>query len=162
MRPTGQLYVPAPLIQGASTSPAAPPNFLPSTQISSGDPLLPAPAMVDISLSTTKPVTVNIPGYVAVPQGTINITTTPAATANKDVQIVGGILAAQVILTPDRPATFEFGAINAVVQKTFKIETVTAEFSVQVDSDRAGQQHRHLLRQLLGSATDLVRPANDT
>jgi hypothetical protein len=126
VRPTGQLYVPAPLVQGATESPATPANFLPSTVISSGDPLLPAFPMVDVSLSTSKPVTVEIPGYVAVPQGTINVTTTPAGTANKDVQITGGILAAQVLLTAARPSTFVFGAVNAVVQKTLKIETVTA------------------------------------
>lgn len=125
------LYVPASLVGVATTTPpapaptAAPPDFYPSTLVSSADPLTPAPPVVDISLSTATPVTVLIPGYIAVPQGTVNITTVPAGIAAKDIQIVGGILAAQAIVSVDRPATFVFGAINAVVQKTFKIETTT-------------------------------------
>jgi hypothetical protein len=122
----GQLHVPAPLIQGATQTPASPPNFIPSTNVSTASPLPPALPMVDVSLSTATPVTLSIPGYVAVPQGTVNVTTTPAGSPNKDIEIVGGILAAQVVLSTDRPSTFVFGAINAVVQKTFKIVSVTA------------------------------------
>jgi hypothetical protein len=121
-----QLYVPASQVQGATTSPATPPNFNPSTLISTVAPALPAAPLVDITLSTAAPVTVAIPGYVAVPQGTVNVTTTPAGTANKDIQIIGGVLAAQVVFTTDRPASFVFGAVNAVVQKTFKIVSVSS------------------------------------
>jgi hypothetical protein len=121
-----QLYVPLSQVQGATTIPVTKPNFHPSTNISSAIPLLPAPPMVDISFTTTKPVTVSIPGYVSVPQGTVNVSTLLTAKTGKDVQIIGGILAAQVAITPDRPATFVFGAINAVVQKTFKIETISS------------------------------------
>jgi hypothetical protein len=70
-------------------------------------------------------VTVHIPGYISIPQGTININTLPTATASKDIVIGGGVLTAQAILSTDRPATFTFGAINAVVQKTFKIVSKT-------------------------------------
>ena len=119
----GQLYVPASLVGSATPTVAVPPSFNPSTNVSSADPLLPAPPMVDISLATAAPVTVYIPGHIAVPQGTVNITTLPTGTAGKDIELVGGIVAAQVGITVDRPSTFVFGAVNAVVQKTFKIET---------------------------------------
>jgi hypothetical protein len=121
-----QLYVPASQVQGASTVPATQPNNVASTNVSSSDPLLAAPPMDDISLVSIKPVTVSIPGYISVPQGTVNISTLLTAKAGKDVQIIGGILAAQVLLGTERPATFAFGAINAIVQKTFKIETVSS------------------------------------
>jgi hypothetical protein len=122
----GQLYVPASLVGGEPPTTAAPPSFNPSTVISSADPLLPAPPMVDITLATATPATVSIPGYISVPQGTVNITTTPpAGTTGQNLQLVGGILAAQASIPVDAPATFVFGAAYAVVQKTFKIETTT-------------------------------------
>ena len=124
----GQLYVPASLVGGATPTPATSPNFNPSTLVSSADPLAPSLPIVDITLSTAEPVTVFIPGYTSAPQGTVNVnTTTPAAAAGKDIEIAGGVLAAQTIISTQRPATFVFGAINAVVQKTFKLTTTTTE-----------------------------------
>jgi len=37
------------------------------------------------------------------------------------------VLAAQAIISTQRPATFVFGAINAVVQKTFRLVTTTTD-----------------------------------
>lgn len=122
-----QLFVPASMVGGQTPTLATTPSFVPSTLISSADPLAPSLPVVDIALSTTEPVTVSISGYTAVPQGTISVTTLPTATANKDIQVAGGVLAAQAIVSPDRPANFVFGAINAVVQKTFKIVSTTTE-----------------------------------
>lgn len=123
----GQLYVPASLVGGATPTPATPPNFNPSTLISSADPLTPAPPIVDISASTTTPMTVVIPGYISAPQGTVNVATAPTATVDKDIQIAGGVLAAQTVMPTDQPANFVFGAVNAVVQKTFKIVSTVAD-----------------------------------
>jgi hypothetical protein len=124
----GQLYVPGSMLGGATPSPATSPEFNPSTNVSSADPLAPALPIVDITLSTAEPVTVLIPGYTSAPQGTVNVnTTTPAAAAAKDIEVGGGVLAAQAIISTQRPATFIFGAINAVVQKTFKIVTTTTD-----------------------------------
>ncbi|MGZ7087809.1 MAG: hypothetical protein ACXVIH_15890, partial [Ilumatobacteraceae bacterium] len=64
-------------------------------------------------------------GYVAAPQGTVNVNTLPTAVAGKDIEIQGGVLTAQAIISTQRPATFVFGSINAVVQKTFKLVTTT-------------------------------------
>jgi hypothetical protein len=121
----GQLHVPASLVGQTNAVVATSPNFNPSTNISSADPLTPAPAIVDIGLATAETVHVSIPGYISIPQGTININTLPTATANKDIQIAGGVLTAQPILSVDRPAAFTFGAVNAVVQKTFKVVSTT-------------------------------------
>jgi hypothetical protein len=124
----GQLYVPASWVGGATPAPATSPNYDPSTNISSADPLTPSNPIVDITLSTGEPVTVLIPGYTSAPQGTVNVNTTdPAAAAGKDIEIGGGVLAAQTIISTQRPATFIFGAINAVVQKTFKLVTTTTD-----------------------------------
>jgi hypothetical protein len=124
----GQLYVPGSMLGGATPTPATSPNFNPSTLVSSADPLAPSLPIVDITLSTAEPVTVFIPGYTSAPQGTVNVnTTTPAAAAGKDIEIAGGVLAAQTIISTQRPATFVFGAINAVVQKTFKLTTTTTQ-----------------------------------
>ena len=124
----GQLHVPASQVGGATPTPATSPNFNPSTNVSSANPLSPSLPIVDITLSTAEPVTVQVPGYTSAPQGTVNVnTTTPAAAAGKDIEIAGGVLAAQAIISTQRPATFVFGAINAVVQKTFRLVTTTTD-----------------------------------
>ena len=123
----GQLHVPASLVGGATPTPAAPPNFNPSTLVSSADPLLPSLPILDISLNTAEPVTVSIPGYLSAPQGTVSVATTPTGKVGKDIAIGGGVLTAQALLSPDRPETFTFGAINAVVQKTFEIVSKTTQ-----------------------------------
>ena len=121
----GQLFVPASLVGGTTPAPATSPNYNPSTLVSSANPLTPAPPIVDISLATPTPATVLIPGYVAAPQGTVNVNTLPTAAAGKDIEIEGGILTAQAVISLQRPSTFVFGSINAVVQKTFKLVTTT-------------------------------------
>ncbi|HEY7627496.1 MAG TPA: hypothetical protein VH761_10525, partial [Ilumatobacteraceae bacterium] len=119
----GQLFVPAATVGGETPAVATVPDFVPSTLISSADPLAPSLPVVDISLSTAEPVTVSITGYTSVPQGTVSVNTLPTAIAGKDIQIAGGVLTAQALISTDRPANFVFGAVNAVVQKTFKIVT---------------------------------------
>ena len=57
-----------------------------------------------------------------VPQGAVQIAVTAGeAVATKTVQLVGGVLAALVIQTPDPPASVDLGLVNRVVQKTFKL-----------------------------------------
>ncbi|MGZ4772678.1 MAG: hypothetical protein ACXV3B_08355 [Ilumatobacteraceae bacterium] len=121
----GQLFVPGSLVGGTTPAPATSPNYNPSTLVSSADPLTPSLPVVDIGLSTATPVTVLIPGYVATPQGTVNVNTLPTGVAGKDIEIEGGVLTAQAIISTQRPSTFVFGSINAVVQKTFKLVTTT-------------------------------------
>jgi hypothetical protein len=81
--------------------------------------------IIDINLTSTKPVYVNIPGYVAVPQGGVSINTTASAVAGKKISFGGGILSGTVGISPDKPAYLQFGLLNQVVQKTFKIVSQT-------------------------------------
>ncbi len=83
-----------------------------------------------------------IPGYVAVPQGLIRINVTNSTA--KTVWFGGGIVAAQVGVTPMTPATFVFGIDNPFTQKVFKIVSesdgrpkVTSTAIVQVNSNGA-------------------------
>jgi hypothetical protein len=122
----GQLHVPASLVGGATPAPAAPPSFYPSTLVSTVSPAPPSLPIVDISVTTAEPVTVSIPGYISAPQGTVSVATTPTSKTGKDIQLAGGVLAAQATVSVDRPQTFVFGAVNAVVQKTFKIVSTTS------------------------------------
>jgi hypothetical protein len=75
-----------------------------------------------------------IPGYIAVPQGRVNIAVAPAMSAGKDVQLVGGVLTALFTQTPDQPANTQIGLINRIVQKTFKLVGTTTEGNPQVTS----------------------------
>jgi hypothetical protein len=89
-----------------------------------GAAAIPSP-ILEVNLTSARPVTLRIPGYTAVPQGRVVITTAAGAESNKDVSIGGGILAATVEVSPARPATFELGLVNPVVLQTFKIVTTT-------------------------------------
>jgi hypothetical protein len=83
--------------------------------------------IVDINLTSTKKVYVSIPGYVAVPQGGVSINTASAAAAvDKKISFAGGILSGTVGISPDKPAYLQFGLLNQVVQKTFKIVSQTS------------------------------------
>ena len=95
----------------------------------------PFAAIVDVSFTGTNPAKLWIPGYIGVPQGVINLNVaTPAAAANKDVQLVGGVLAGYFTQSPDLPATLQLGIINRVVQKTFKVVSISDTGSPRVVS----------------------------
>ena len=89
--------------------------------------------IIDVNLTSTKPVTLSIPGYVAVPQGGISVNTAAAAVAGKKVSFGGGILTGTIGVSPDKPAYLQIGLLNQVVQKTFKIVSqTTANISPRV------------------------------
>lgn len=109
---------------GDSTAPvdAASAGYLPSTLVPSVSPDPPVPPVIDISLTGSGTSLLFVPGYVGVPQGAVQIAVTAGeAVATKTVQLVGGVLAALVIQTPDPPASVDLGLVNRVVQKTFKL-----------------------------------------
>ncbi|MFN8022380.1 MAG: discoidin domain-containing protein [Acidimicrobiales bacterium] len=89
-----------------------------------GAAAVPAP-IVEVNLTTARPVVLDIPGYTAVPQGRVVINTAAGAEVGKDISIGGGILAATIEISPARPATFAFGLVNPVVLQTLKIVTTT-------------------------------------
>ena len=81
--------------------------------------------IIDIALTSSAKVDVKIPGYVSVPQGTVSISTGTGNGVNKNISFGGGLLTAQVAITGDVPAALQFGLLNPVVQKTFKVVTET-------------------------------------
>ncbi len=112
---------------GDSTPPvdAASTGYHPSTLVPS---IAPAPAVapvIDIQLTGTNAAKIYIPGYVSTPQGAINLSVGAGKGVGKSVQIVGGILAAKFTQTADVPADNQLGMVNRIVQKQFKIVSVT-------------------------------------
>ena len=53
---------------------------------------------------------------------------------NKDVELVGGVLAALFSQTADQPAPIMIGLVNQIVQKTFKLVAVTSSGTPWVNS----------------------------
>ena len=90
--------------------------------------------IIDIQLTTATNVTVKVPGYVSVPQGSVLISGTAGSAANKVISFGGGVLAAQMSVDGESPAFLQLGLLNPVVQKTFKIVTETVTGSPQVTS----------------------------
>jgi len=97
-------------------------------------PAVPAPTcpIVDVNLTTTAPVTINVPGYTSVPQGGFSLYTGPGMSANKKISFGGGILTGTVGVSADKPASLQLGLLNSVVQKTFKIVSQTTNTSPRV------------------------------
>jgi hypothetical protein len=141
----GQLHVPKSLTEADPTDAVAPvdaasKSYKPSTLVPTVLPAPPQLPIIDISYTGAGASTVFVPGYIAVPQGTVNISLGAGSQANKIVHLVGGLLAAQVtqsavnpadltaMATPVLPAEpqLEIGLVNRVVQKTFKIVSQTS------------------------------------
>jgi hypothetical protein len=125
-----QIFVPYPSEPGSDplavpAIPASGVTFKPSTLVPTVDPEPPSPAIVDINLTGANPVGVDIEGYIATPQGTVNITTAPLMTGGKSISMLGGVLAANIIVSADRPQNLVVGLVNQVVQMTFKIVSAT-------------------------------------
>jgi hypothetical protein len=127
----GSIYVPAPMQTGTTPAPAPASFFKPSTLVPP-DMTTPTTPVVQVNMTTPTPAYVSIPGYIAVPQGIINVSYAPTALPGKDVRLNGGVLAAQIWVSADRPdadtdplTNFVIGLENPTVQQTFKIETET-------------------------------------
>jgi hypothetical protein len=144
---TPTIAVKAPMQTGTTPSPAPGSLFKPSTWVPP-DLITPTPAVVDINMTAATQAMVHIPGYVAAPQGIVKVSYAPGMTGGKDVMINGGVLGAQILISPDRPDTdldpvskFVIGLENPTVQQTFKITSrttgapplVTATAIVQVN-----------------------------
>lgn len=128
-----QEYVPSVLVPAAVAAP--PPEGTTTTAAATTTTVAPAPAVssvVEVTLTTSRSTTLSIPGYVAVPQGAISVSTTSTSAPAASVALTGGVVAARVTLDP-RPATLSFGLVNPIVQKTFKIVS-TASGSPKVVS----------------------------
>lgn len=100
---------------------AASTGYKASTLVPAPAPAAPATPVVQISLTGAGAASIYVPGYVALPQGRIDVTVATGVGANKSVQILGGVLAALVTQSTEQPADMQIGVVNRVVQKTFKI-----------------------------------------
>lgn len=108
----------------AAVTPSAGAGSLPSSPSSTSTVYQPTP-VIDIDLAGAATSTVFIPGYVSIPQGRFRVNNPNG----RDVQFVGGILAAQFDVTDSRGTgtqTVPIGFVEAVVQRIFRIETTTA------------------------------------
>lgn len=74
-------------------------------------------------------------GYVATPQGRVDVSTATGGGAESDVTFGGGVLTATMTTTGPAPATFVIALLNPVVQRTFRIVTTTTSGSPTVTSD---------------------------
>ncbi len=107
----------------AGASPADPPPAPPVA------PFEPDP-IIDIDLPGTDPVVIDIPGYIAVPQGIVRVENPNGlGTADNPVALTGGILAAAFRVNDNRAVdgelTVPIGLVNPVVQRTFRITSTT-------------------------------------
>jgi hypothetical protein len=135
----GQLQVPKSTTEtnpGDSTPPvdAASTGYHPNTLVPTVAPAAPVAPVIDIQLTGTNTTTIYIPGYVSTPQGTINVTVGAGQGVNKSLQMVGGILAANLTQSADLPADNQLGVVNRIVQKTFKIVSTTTSGTPRITS----------------------------
>ncbi len=140
----GQLNVPVtPVLNGPDTSPDPWTHFYKASNLVSTvtapvgcslplTAVVPSCPIIDVQFSTTSTVTVKIPGYISVPQGSVSVASTAGSEVNKSLTFGGGILAAQVGVTGPAPAFLQLGLLNPVVQKTFKIVTETTSGTPRV------------------------------
>ena len=146
----GLLYVPLSMVGGTTPSAALAQEYKPSLLVPAALPPPPpsttttvgatttttisattttaAPAAVqtavlEVNLTNAQKVTIDIPGYVSMPQGLLRVTTAGGAEANKTINIAGGVLASSIEVGGTPPAKWKLGLSNPVVQQTFKIVT---------------------------------------
>jgi hypothetical protein len=102
-------------------------------------PLYEPEPIIDIDLPTTNAVTIDIPGYISIPQGVIRVNNPNGlGTGDDTVALTGGILAAAFRVNDGRAAdgqlTVPIGLVNPVVQRTFRITSTTTSGSPTVTS----------------------------
>jgi hypothetical protein len=122
---SNQLYVPKSMVTGSPSVDAATEGYNASTLVPTVAPATQSNAVIDVSFTGTSAGTLYVPGYVAVPQGRINVSVTATSAAKKSVSLLGGVLAALVTQSATPPATLQLGIVNRVVQKTFKVVSTT-------------------------------------
>ena len=113
---------------------AASTGYRASTLVPAPSPAAPATPVLQVSLTGSGTANLYVPGYVAMPQGRIDITVGAGAGANKTVQLLGGVLVALVTQSTEQPANLQIGVVNRVVQKTFKIVAETMAGAPRVAS----------------------------
>ena len=130
---SGQVRVPRSVVAANPSADPVASSYMPSTLTPAQSTGLATP-IIDMSFTTAKTAYVFVPGYVAVPQGQISVSVGAGMGANKDVELVGAVLAAKVNQTTDKPATLSLGMVNRIVQKTFKLVATTTSGTPSVSS----------------------------
>ncbi len=120
---------------GTSVASAPSPGVVPLLALGTPAPAVPtAPAspayvptpVIDVDLSTAAPVTVDIPGYISMPQGRFRVSNPNGL----DVRMAGGVMAATYDINDSRsnggqPRSVPIGFIEAVVLRKFRIESTS-------------------------------------
>lgn len=143
-----QINVPASVVFGSAAEPATH-EYTSSTLISplaaptscATGTVTAACPIIDIALSTANDVYLDVPGYVAVPQGSVLLNSTPTAASGSYLSFNGGILAGQISVPGTVPDSLQFGIVETIVQRTFMVvarttagrPTVTGTMIVQVN-----------------------------
>jgi hypothetical protein len=122
---SNQLYVPASVATATPPVDAASTGYNPSTLVPTVAPAVQTNAIIDFSFTGANTGTFWVPGYVAVPQGRININVTATSAVKKNISLLGGVLAALFTQGAASPATQQLGIVNRVIQKTFKVVSTT-------------------------------------
>jgi len=143
-------YVPLSLVGSTGALTALAQEYKPSTFTAATVPP-PAPAagsatwtpVVQIDASRNVDLTVDVPGYVSMPQGILNVQNP----LGKTVRMAGGVLVASFQIvdgragSPERAQSVDIGFLNSVVQRTFRIvsvvDNVTSTAVVQVNQNGA-------------------------
>lgn len=104
-------------------------DYLPSTLVpTAADPATPPTTVtpvVEFATTGASPVTIRVPGYVAVPQGRFVVDNPNGL----DIRVTGGLLAASIEITDGRangPQTVPIGFVESVVQRKFRIVSSTS------------------------------------
>lgn len=102
--------------------------------------------IIDIAFSTNASVTIDVPGYVYVPQGRfrldiplLNLT----ADQNKSINFTGGLVARMIELPGKNPATFSIGVAEVIVQLVLRIRSVTTTGSPIVVGEAVVQVNKN-------------------
>lgn len=138
----GKLFVPKSLTETDPNDAVAPVDaastgYQPSTVVPNTSPPTNSTSIIDVSFTGTGSASLFVPGYVSVPQGIVSVTVGAGVGAGKQVQMVGGVLAAAFGAVTDSSVAdgaVVVGMVNRVVQKTFKLVSETASGSPKVTS----------------------------
>lgn len=143
-------YVPLSLVGTTGGMSAVAQDYLPSSLTAASVPA-PAPAapaavwtpVVQIDASRNVDLTVDVPGYVSMPQGILDVQNPQG----KTVRMAGGVLVASFQIVdgragnPARSQSVDIGFLDSVVQRTFRIvstvDNITSTAVVQVNQNGA-------------------------
>jgi hypothetical protein len=133
----GRVNVPRSWVGGAARRLAIDQSYQPSTLVpASAESLTAFTPLISVRAQHNIAVKLQVPGYVAVPQGRVDVAMVSPLTATNSVDVLfeGGVLATSVTLSGVRPRTLRFDVILPIVQRMFKITTTTTSGTPAITS----------------------------